>query len=161
LKTRITLILISLLPLPVGFFANHLFMTVWWYIYPAGWHWFTGLFFILLWFACGLIFTRWIESRRDLLICINIVPGLILVMTIIQELIINRFWSNWIGVSTQMYYLPIMHIPARLLLIFPITVRVSSICFVAFCILFLASFLGRRRGEHLIRLPLPAGAGER
>jgi len=152
MKVRILLILIGLLPLPVGFLINRLMMTIWLYTISSGLLWFTGLFFILLWYIAGFVSVKWVDSRKDTLIYLNAVPGLVLILVLFQEFIIGRYWPNWAGISTQFYYLPLMHVSSNIMRFLPIrTIMLAYICIVAFSIQFLASFLGRKRGERSLR----------
>jgi len=150
---RIILIFIGLLPLPVGFLTNHLVMTIWFDIFPSGWYWFTGLFFLLLWFVTGLFSAKWIDSRKEALIYLNAIPGLVLILVLFQELLLRRYWWGWAGISTQFYYLPLMHLPLNIIRFIPrITITGALICSIAFSLQLLASYLGRRRGERILWL---------
>jgi len=149
MKMRIILVLIGVLPLLLGFITDRLTMTVWLYTFPAGWHWFMGLFVLLLWFVVGMVSVKWVNSKRAFLICLNAAAGLALILVLLQEHIIVRYWGEWIGFLSQFFYLPLTYISARLLRIIPmLTLRFSYVCVVAFCVLLLSSFLGRVVGER-------------
>jgi len=149
MKAPIALALISLLPLPVGFLTNHLVMTVWFDIFPSGWYLFMGLFFLLLWLVAGLFSLKWIKSKKEVLIYLNTAAGLVLILVLIQELILGRYWGNWVGISTQFYYLPLIHIPRSIIRFIPgITIRLAYLCISAFFIQLLASYLGCKIGER-------------
>jgi len=149
MKASIALVLIGVLPLPVGFLTNHLVMTTWFDIFPGGWYWFTGLFFLLLWYVTGLLSAKWVDSRKAALLYLNAAAGLFLILTLFQELILGRYWWGWVGISTQFYYLPLIHIPGNIIRFIPgITIMGAYLCIGAFGIMLLASFLGRKRGER-------------
>jgi len=145
---RIALVLISLLPLPLGFIINRLLMTIWFYTFPMGWLMLIGLFVLLVWFVMGMVTVKWIGPQREVLLYLNTIPGLFLILVLFQEFVIRRFWTNLFGISTQFYYLPIATLSSRLLRIIPfittfITIRLSYVYALAFCIMLAASFVGR------------------
>ena len=148
MKPRIILVLVGALPLPVGYLTNHLIMTVWFEIFPAGWYWFTVLFFLSLWFVVGMASVKWIDSKIEALLYLNAIAGVFFMLIFFQEIVLGRFGLGWVGISSQFYFLPLSLLPSRLLRFIPfVPIQFTYISLVAFGCQLLASYYGRRIGE--------------
>ena len=100
---RVLLILLGVLPLPLGYLLNY-----------AMWHFslsgtlLTGvnLLLLLLW-GC---LAYWFSSPKGnpllqaLLLCS--VGLVVLVLVLFQEVVLERYWFNSVGIGSQMFFLP-------------------------------------------------------
>jgi len=152
MKPRVALTLIGALPLIVGLITTRPERHEWIFMFRPGWLWFIGLITLVIWFVAGFLSVRWVDSKRDVLIHINAVAGLVLAFVLVQELMWSNYWRlGWTGILAQFFYLPLAHVLSlhRLLRVLPLEyVRLWHICTILFFIYFLTSFLGRKIGAY-------------
>ena len=151
MKARIALLLVGVLPLPLGFIINRLMTTVWLYTFPTGWFWFISLAVLLVWFLAGMVSAKWIESKAEALLFLNAFAIVMLIMLLLPTVLFGRLWSGWAGLSAQYYFLPVIFLFGRLMRFLPrfILIRASSSFIVSFGLMLLASFIGRITMERL------------
>ena len=149
---RAALILIGLLPLPVGFLINHLMMTIWLYTFPGGTLLLINLAILAIWFVSGWFFAKFFTSKREPLLLLNSAAILFIVLILLQTVVLGGFWFNWLGVASQFFYLPLMRLASSLISFvaffvpFPMTIPGWFFGLIEFCLLLLASYLGIRLG---------------
>ena len=94
---------------------------------------------LLVWALIAFIAKPFVKDTKKLLIAFNLPAFAVLILLCVQELVFKSYWQNPFGLWTQLYYLPLINICARLTMW-------SSRLFVVYCAAFLlllgASFLG-------------------
>ncbi len=110
---KLLLIGTGFLPFVMGF-ALHLFITG----CPVG----LSLFFsainiatLLLWGAAGF-FLRYHTASALKATALAHLPALaVLLLILVQELILGHYWMNFLGLATQVFFLPLVYLPANML----------------------------------------------
>jgi len=123
---------------------------MWYYTFPSGWYWFTGIFFILLWFSVGIISAKKSCLRRVAIAYLNL-PAILAVIVILY----HEFFAGWDGINmvsfllSQYFFLPLILVANRLLQLLPIeTVRLSYLSITAFFMLLIISYIGHKLGTN-------------
>ncbi|MBU5436229.1 hypothetical protein [Pseudoflavonifractor sp. MSJ-37] len=138
---ELVLVLISLLPFAGSYMLERQMTTTG--VMPP----FLSLatLFLLAWGFAAWAAVRLGMTGRRVLLCLHLVPTLDLVLLAVQELILRRYWMSWLGVWSQLYYLPLVNMAARL-------TRWSGRLFMtyvtAFLMLLAAAWLGTRLGTR-------------
>lgn len=142
MKKQITLILIGLLPF-LGYFQNFLMMSV-----PLFQQRISllliSLVVLVFWFCICRFYRKFFNSKIEIIMLINAPAFIVLLLLLFQEFI-SGYWSNWAGILTQSFYLPILQLS------FPLPGIVNRISFayiMNFSCLLIASYLGCGVGEH-------------
>ena len=147
---RVTLLLIGFLPLLFGIIQHHLMMTVFFdTLIPGS---LIGIAVLVIWFFIGILSIKFVSSKKEAIIFVNAPAFLVLLLILFQEIVLNAFWRNNIGLGTQFFYLPLIGLTRHLSLIFPIG-SFSNMSVLAFICLFGASYFGRvvverRKNKH-------------
>ena len=137
---RIILLLIGFLPLLFGYIQNHLMMTIFFdRMTPV---FLIGIAVLTIWFFIGMLSKIFANSKKEAVILINAPAFLVLLLILLQEVVLNAFWSNHLGIATQFFYLPLIGFTRYLSFIFPI-ITFSLLSVIAFICLLGASYLGR------------------
>ena len=146
---RILLIIIGLIPLPLGFLLNHCMMNSNSNLPTL----LISIVMLVIWFFISMVSARFVSSKIETIILLNASAFLILLLNLFQEYIIGHYFMNYIGVSTQFFYLPFLSLG------FTITSGISSLLasilytttlayIVVFMCLILVTWLGRKVGER-------------
>lgn len=107
----IVLVLLSLLPFAFGWVANWLIMSHSGTTPPFM---LISIVFLLIWAAIAFFAKPHIKSTAKIVISMNAVAFLVLVLNGIQQLLLHRYWMNLVGKLSQLFYLPLTYIGARL-----------------------------------------------
>ena len=149
---RLVLIVIGLIPLPLGYLLNHLMMTVWYSSIPPMFLLCIAMY--VIWFLISMISTRFFKKNIELIILLNAPAFIIMLLNLFQEYIIGHYWMNFVGASTQFFFLPFIK------LAFTLTSGISSLLanvvytttfayIAAFVCLILVTYIGCKVGERL------------
>lgn len=123
----VILILLGLIPFALGGFMNWIMMTDANTIPPFV---LSGIVVLLLWAVIAFIVKPHIKDIKKVVIGLNLVAFVVLVLVAIQELLLQAYWNNFVGIWTQFYYLPLLNIG------FALTSWSHSV-FSAYCVAFL------------------------
>lgn len=102
--SRLLLLLVGLTPFLFGGLLNWASYAVD-FVLPWGW---INLLFVLVWAAFAFLFARFAKSTAQTVILLNLPAFLVLVLLGCQLLVRQAYWSNWLGLWTQYFYLPLM-----------------------------------------------------
>ena len=69
-----------------------------------------GVVTLLMWTALAFFVKPYINDTKKVIIGLNSVALAILIPIGIQELLLQAYWPNLVGVWTQFYYLPLLNI---------------------------------------------------
>lgn len=100
---RVPLILLGVLPLPLGYLLNY---AMWHFSLSGALLTGVNLLLLLLW-GC---LAYWFSSPKGnpllqaLLLCS--VGLVVLVLVLFQEVVLERYWFNSVGIGSQMFFLP-------------------------------------------------------
>lgn len=130
------LFLLGAVPFAVGYGMN-----AWMMEHSASVPSFGVIALIFLAAIMGISFfaNSFVKSTKHVVVSFNLIAAAVLVLIGIQELILHQYWSNTVGVATQMFYLPLLNLG------FQITFwshTVFPAYFAAFLLMILASYLG-------------------
>ena len=137
---KILLVLIGLIPLPLGYLMNHLMMTV--YYHKALPAFMIGVVFLVAWFGLGYLTYNLAKSNKEAIMLAHSIAFVFLVLAVIQEVFLRRYLPNHIGISTQFYFMPLLNIASKFLRFF--TFRMYQGFIVAFALMCSTFYLGRK-----------------
>jgi len=100
-------VLIGFVPFVFGIAMNWFMMTFPNLLPP---YFLVGIGMLLFWFAATYFSKPYAVSGSQLLCGIHLVPFAILVLLFVQEIILGAYWRNFIGMWTQLYYLPLVNL---------------------------------------------------
>jgi len=69
-----------------------------------------GVLFLVLWSAIAFLMWPRMESTRKTVLWLHLAALLVLILLGVQELIVGAYWSNAVGLWTQLFYLPVIPI---------------------------------------------------
>jgi len=72
-----------------------------------------GICFLLIWGGLGFLLNGKGQTKKTVLF-LNLVALLDLLLLGVQELILGKYWGNAIGTWSQLFYLPLVNLGARL-----------------------------------------------
>ena len=128
--------LLGLIPFAIGGFMNFFMLSHTEILPPYA---LIGIVTLIVWALIAFIAKPFAKDTKKLLFAFNLPAFAVLVLLCVQELVFKSYWQNPLGLWTQLYYLPLINISARLTMW-------SSRLFVVYCAAFLlllaASFLG-------------------
>lgn len=135
------LFLLGLIPFVLGFLMNSWLMQNQNSVLPSN---IIGIIFLIFWVLVGFITCKHGKKRLTSTITINLTAFLILLLIMYQEAILDRYWSNIFGWSTQIYYLALINISSFLLGIFlpSTTVGIWPESLIAFLLMFASYYIG-------------------
>lgn len=136
---RILFVALGFLPFAFGGLINWAAMTHPDHIpsYPL-----IGILFLLLWAAISFLIKLRRKSSKEVVLSFNLIAFIVLLLIGIQELILHAYWSNLVGIWTQLFYLPLLNIGFTL-------TRWSSSVFSAYCAAFVLMLLASALGCSL------------
>lgn len=97
----------------------------------------TGLVFWAIWFGFALLFGG--QLGKQAVLWLNLPGGIVLALLFVQEVLLGAYWRNAIGVWTQQYFLPLLHLGFQLT---SWSHSVFTAYLAAFLLMVGASFLG-------------------
>lgn len=134
----IVLVLLSLLPFAFGWIVHWFSM-----IHPTTTPPFMliGIVFLLIWAAIAFFAKPHIKSTAKIVISMNAVAFLVLVLNGIQQLLLHSYWLNFVGKWTQLFYLPLVFLGARLTIWCP---SMFSVACASFLLMVVSTFIGSK-----------------
>lgn len=134
----ILLVLLSLLPFAFGWIANWLIMSHSGTTPPFM---LISIVFLLIWAAIAFFAKPYIKSTAKIVISMNAVAFLVLVLNGIQQLLLHSYWLNFVGKWTQVFYLPLVFLGARLTIWCP---SIFSAACASFVLMVIATIVGSK-----------------
>ena len=109
---KLLLLLLGLLPLAFGYGLNALMLGACYDVaLPYGW---IGVGMLAVWFLFGML-SRPLGDSAFQAVLVAHVPALIaLALLLYQEWFLGRCWLNVFGMATQMFYLPLVNLAAKI-----------------------------------------------
>ncbi len=104
---KLLLFLIGLLPFALGFAMNALLMANMNFVLPYK---LIGIIWLLLWGFFGYLMRDYAGSGIKSAAIAHSVALADLLLLLYQELVLGRYWLNFLGSATQFYYLPVLNI---------------------------------------------------
>ena len=104
---KIILFLIGLIPFVLGFLMNSWLMQNPNSILPSK---LIGIIFLVFWVLVGFITCKFNKTPYQSAVIIQSPALLVLLLIMYQDMILGQFWSNFFGLATQFYYLPLINI---------------------------------------------------
>lgn len=138
---KMILISIGLLPLIAGCLLNYLMVGV--FTDTALPLLLIGIVFLAAWGFLGRWSRTMAMNRRETMLLAHSIPIAVWLLICVQVLAMGHFWENPIGFATQIYYLPLMNLAARLIIV-PITVSMAQLSAIALLLMWAAFYLGCR-----------------
>lgn len=141
----IKLIGVGIIPLILGFLLNWLILT-----FPiiGSVYIFLGLLFLALWEYCSF---KLADAQKNSILQAFIICAfglLMLILVLYQELIAGAYWSNVIGLGTQMFFLPWLSLAAVVVRPFMNVIRTWPMYLVIWAGLFVISWAGCFLKKH-------------
>lgn len=149
---RITLILLGLVPLVLGFLMNSWMMGNQNSVLPFK---IIGIIFLLFWVLVGFITCDFERTPFKSAIIANLPAFLILLFLFFQEIILGRFWANMFGIVTQFYFLPLINLSSSIVGFFfsliGLGIHFSLVSLVSFLFMFGAYWFGSylKKGQEI------------
>lgn len=140
MKQTIKLLAAGLLPLAAGWALNFAILHL--SFVPLL---LTNLILLILW---GILSYALSSPERNpalqaLLLCG--VGVLMLALVLYQELVMGEYWTNLIGLTGQMYFLPTLTLSFTIFQLFPMVIRLWPCYIVCWIFMYLASLIGSWR----------------
>ncbi|MPM24967.1 hypothetical protein SDC9_71456 [bioreactor metagenome] len=104
---KILLLFMGLLPFFLGLSMNALLMRNMNLVLPYP---LLGIAWLLLWGLLGCFTAGCAGSVKESSFLAHIIPLVVLLLLLYQELILGQYWFNLGGLATQLYYLPLLNI---------------------------------------------------
>ena len=108
-----------------------------------------GVVFLLYWGFLGYIFSESIRSKVYALVVCHLPALIVLTLILFQELINKRYWTDYIGIATQFFYLPLVRVSSIITGFFSMH-EIWQIYIVSFALMISVFYLGcniRDRGD--------------
>lgn len=135
----ILLIVLGLLPFALGGLTNWL-MVANSYMLPPALLLVISLIALLFWAVLAYVTKKYIRDTKKVMLCLHVVPLIMLLLLGIQELLLHQYWTNFFGMLTQLYYLPLLRLGT--ILIGWLSASLFPIYCVAFLLMAVAAFAG-------------------
>ena len=107
-----------------------------------------SIFFLLLWGLIAFLLNSSGRRTKEIVIFMNLLAAVDLLLVGIQELYLHAYWPDFVGLWSQLFYLPVINLSFRL-------TTWSSGVFVAYALSFVlmaaASFFGCKLREKIMR----------
>ena len=151
---RAFLVLIGFIPLLLfGHYLHHLLMTT--FFYREAPFFLISVAVIAAWFVFGIISVKLVGSKKEAVLLLNASAFVVLMLILFQEWVLGSFWLNQVGLTTQMFYLPVVRLGFLISKVIPrFILPIGSFGIAsAFAFLFMlgASYLGRVIIERAFR----------
>ena len=141
------LFLVGLSPFLLGWLLSRAMMTIFAEMGGAWLYLVLGLAMLMLWaVAAGILGFKGSKGRMALtVLCLNLPAAVVLVLLGVQELALHAYWTNAVGLWTQMFYLPVLRLGA---ILGGWTGQLFWAYFAAFLLLVLVSWMGCRARQE-------------
>lgn len=140
---KMILLLVGLIPFVLGFLMNSWLMQNQNSVLPFK---LIGILFLVFWVLVGFKTCKFEKTPLKSAVIIHLPAFLILLCIMYQEIIVGHYWSNIFGMSTQLYYLPLITISSFLVGLFlsftPWAIHIWSASLLAFLLMFSSYYLG-------------------
>lgn len=141
----ILLVILGAIPYLLGYAMNWYIMEYPDTLPPLGW---IAVLFLLFWGLLAFLCNRKGAHTKQVVCFLNLLAALNLVLLGVQDVILGAYWSNFLGLITQFFYLPVLSLG------FGLTTWSSSV-FVAYVVCFIlmaaASYAGCRIRQKVHR----------
>ena len=107
----VILVVLGLIPFVIGGFMNWFIMTNSNSLPPFT---LVGVIMLLAWGAIAFAVKPYSKNTKMVVVGLNSVAFFDLILVGIQELFLQAYWQNGIGIWTQFYFLPLLNIGFRL-----------------------------------------------
>ena len=137
---RLLLLLLGLVPFPLGWLVNWLMMNG-----SSRWLPWYGVIFAVIWFFLAYCFFPFAKNLVETVVLLNLPAAVVLILLAVQQIFFHSYWLNAAGAWTQIFYLPLVFLVTNSLWWTPSLL--PSYC-IAFLLLVAVSLLGcvmRRR----------------
>jgi len=136
---KLLLLLIGLIPFAIGYGLNALMLGAWYNgTLPYGW---IGAGMLAVWFVLGLL-ARPLSGTAFKSAVIAHIPALIvLALLLYQEWVLGQYWLNVFGLVTQLFFLPLVNLTAKIAFF---ANTMPPVYIMAFLLLFAVFWLGGR-----------------
>ncbi len=101
------LVVLGVLPFAVGNIQNY-YMLIYTHSLPP--YALISASFFLVWGCIAFILNKNGKRTKQIVIFLNLIAALDLLLVGAQELIFHAYWSNIIGLWSQLFYLPLIHL---------------------------------------------------
>ena len=107
-----------------------------------------SIFFLLLWGLIAFLLNSSGRRTKEIVIFINLIAAVDLLHVGVQELCIHSYWTNFIGLWSQLFYLPVINLSFRLT---TWSRSVFTAYVLSFVLMAAASFFGGKLREKIMR----------
>jgi len=139
---KLLLVLIGLIPFVLGFAMNSWLMNNPNSILPFR---LLGILFLVFWVWVGFITCKYAKTPYHSAVILHLPAFLVLLLIMYQDIVLEEYWSNLLGLATQFYYLPLINI-SSFISSFIITgglyVQMSTAMIVAFLLMYGSYYVG-------------------
>ena len=95
---------------------------------------------LLIWGVLAYLIKPYIKSTSKVMLGMHVIPLLVLLLHGIQGPVLHQYWPNFLGLLTQIYYLPLVRIAS--ILTSWMGTSMFLICLVSFLLMVGVSFAG-------------------
>ena len=103
----ILLVILGAIPYLLGYAMNWYMMEHMDALLPFKW---IAVLFLLFWGLLAFLCNRKGAHSKQVILFLNLFAALNLVLLGVKEVILGAYWSNWLGLVTQFFYLPILNL---------------------------------------------------
>ena len=139
---KLLLVLIGLIPFGLGFAMNSWLMDNPNSILPFR---LIGILFLVFWVSVGFITCKYAKTPYHSAVILHLPALFVLLLVMYQDIVLEEYWSNLLGLATQVYYLPLINLSS---FIFSYTmtgglfVQMSTATVVAFLLMYGSYYVG-------------------
>ena len=133
---KLFLVLLGLIPFVLGFVMNSWLMNNPNSILPFK---LIGILFLVFWVWVGFITCKYVKTPYQSAVIIHLPALFVLFLIMYQDIVLEKFWSNFFGLATQFYYLPLINLSN---FIFSYTMTISPLMIVAFSLMYGSYYVG-------------------
>ena len=139
---KLLLVLIGLIPFVLGFAMNSWLIDNPNSILPFKP---IGILFLVFWVWIGFIMCKYAETPYQSAVIIHLPALFVLLLVMYQDMVLEEYWSNLLGLATQVFYLPLINLSS---FIFSYTmtgglyVQMSTSVIVAFLLMYGSYYVG-------------------
>ncbi len=102
-----------------------------------------GLIFLAFWVTVGFLSYKFVKALLKSSVIAHLPALLMLLFIMYQEIILGQYWSNWFGIATQFYYLPLINLSSSVVGIFSSSIKgIWLVSLIAFLFMFASYYLG-------------------
>ena len=139
---KLLLVLLGLFPFVLGFAMNSWLMDNPNSILPFR---LIGILFLVFWVWVGFITCKYAKTPYQSVVIIHLPALFVLFLIMYQNIVLEQYWSNFFGLATQFYYLPLINISSfisSLIMTGGLHVQMSTAMVVAFLLMYGSYYVG-------------------